>query len=234
MSPVIYVGATIAAVALLFALRGWYLYAFRWTINANAFMAQIQKLIMANNIDRAIKLCNAEPTALLPRAIKSLLVLANRPYSLFLAHEEAMAHLRAETAMYRQFGGYTFFFAILVTAFLSIGLGQGLEGGDLQAVQGCMIAAAAAALLAWYNQVRLIQHTAVIEEMALLTRGHLYNRSGYKPPMVDPVEMTDEEIEEWRQSMDIIEEESVVLGPDTAADLHDSQVDKRTGVLPPL
>jgi len=32
---------------------------FRYNINAHAFMAQIQKLVMANNIDRAIKLCNA-------------------------------------------------------------------------------------------------------------------------------------------------------------------------------
>ena len=32
---------------------------FKYNINAGAFMAQIQKLIMANNIDRAIKLCAA-------------------------------------------------------------------------------------------------------------------------------------------------------------------------------
>src|SRR5690554_7118239 len=32
---------------------------FKYNINAQAFMAQIQKLVMADNIDRAIKLCNA-------------------------------------------------------------------------------------------------------------------------------------------------------------------------------
>ena len=31
---------------------------FKYNINANAFMGQIQKLVMANNIDRAIKLCS--------------------------------------------------------------------------------------------------------------------------------------------------------------------------------
>jgi biopolymer transport protein ExbB/TolQ len=41
-------------------------------------MAQIQKLIMANNIDRAIKLCNAEPHAALPRVVKAGLTRANR------------------------------------------------------------------------------------------------------------------------------------------------------------
>ena len=30
-----------------------------------------QKLITANNIDRAIKLCNAEPNAFLPRVLKA-------------------------------------------------------------------------------------------------------------------------------------------------------------------
>jgi biopolymer transport protein ExbB len=51
---------------------------FRANINATAFMAQIQKLIMANNIDRAIKLCNAEPHAALPRVVKAGLTRANR------------------------------------------------------------------------------------------------------------------------------------------------------------
>jgi biopolymer transport protein ExbB/TolQ len=51
---------------------------FRANINANAFMAQVQKLIMANNIDRAIKLCNAEPHAALPKVIKAGLTRANR------------------------------------------------------------------------------------------------------------------------------------------------------------
>jgi biopolymer transport protein ExbB len=51
---------------------------FRANINGTAFMAQIQKLIMANNIDRAIKLCNAEPNSALPRVLKAGLTRANR------------------------------------------------------------------------------------------------------------------------------------------------------------
>jgi biopolymer transport protein ExbB/TolQ len=43
----------------------------RYNINAVAFMSQIQKLVAANNIDRAIKLCNAAPTAALSRVIKA-------------------------------------------------------------------------------------------------------------------------------------------------------------------
>jgi biopolymer transport protein ExbB len=51
---------------------------FRYNINATAFMAQIQKLVMANNIDRAIKLCNAAPNAALPKVIKAGLTRANK------------------------------------------------------------------------------------------------------------------------------------------------------------
>ena len=51
---------------------------FRYNINAEQLMAQIQKLVLANNIDRAIKLCNAAPSAALPRVIKAALTRANK------------------------------------------------------------------------------------------------------------------------------------------------------------
>ena len=51
---------------------------FKYNINATAFMAQIQKLVMANKIDHAIKLCNAAPSAALARVIKAGLTKANK------------------------------------------------------------------------------------------------------------------------------------------------------------
>ena len=51
---------------------------FKYNINAHSFMAQIQKLVMANNIDRAIKLCNAAPNKALPRVVKAGLTRANK------------------------------------------------------------------------------------------------------------------------------------------------------------
>jgi biopolymer transport protein ExbB len=50
---------------------------FTFNINADAFMSQIFKLVDANNIDRAVKLCNAAPQAALPRVIKPGLVCAD-------------------------------------------------------------------------------------------------------------------------------------------------------------
>ena len=63
---------------------------FKYNINAGAFMAQIQKLVMANNIDRAIKLCNAAPSAALAKVIKAGLTRANKgPEEIQNAVEEA-------------------------------------------------------------------------------------------------------------------------------------------------
>ncbi len=74
MIPLLIFGVFAAAIA---AERLYYIL-FRANINGTAFFAQIQKLIMANNIDRAIKLCNAEPNAALPRVLKAGLTRANR------------------------------------------------------------------------------------------------------------------------------------------------------------
>ena len=68
----------IAVFALAISAERFYYILFRANINGTAFFAQIQKLIMANNIDRAIKLCNAEPNAALPRVLKAGLTRANR------------------------------------------------------------------------------------------------------------------------------------------------------------
>ncbi len=71
--------ALCSALALAIALERTYALLFRYNLsNAGHFMAQVQKLILANNIDKAIKLCNAAPAASLPRVIKAGLSRANR------------------------------------------------------------------------------------------------------------------------------------------------------------
>jgi biopolymer transport protein ExbB len=63
----------------------------KYNINAVAFMSQIQKLVAANNLDRAVKLCNAAPTAALSRVIKAGLAHAeSEPHELRGAIEEAV------------------------------------------------------------------------------------------------------------------------------------------------
>jgi biopolymer transport protein ExbB/TolQ len=64
---------------------------FRFNINGGQFFNQIQKLVMANNIDRAIKLCNAADKAALARVIKAGLTRANKSEADIAAGiEEAM------------------------------------------------------------------------------------------------------------------------------------------------
>jgi biopolymer transport protein ExbB/TolQ len=64
---------------------------FRFNINGGQFFNQIQKLVMANNIDRAIKLCNAADKAALARVVKAGLTRANKgEVDISAAIEESM------------------------------------------------------------------------------------------------------------------------------------------------
>jgi biopolymer transport protein ExbB/TolQ len=64
---------------------------FRYNINGAQFFNQVQKLVMANNIDRAIKVCNAADKAALARVIKAGLTRANKSEAeISAAIEESM------------------------------------------------------------------------------------------------------------------------------------------------
>jgi biopolymer transport protein ExbB/TolQ len=81
LTAVIGAGVTVERFIFLF---------FRLNINGGQFFNQIQKLVMANNIDRAIKLCNAADKAALARVIKAGLTRANKSESdIAAAIEEA-------------------------------------------------------------------------------------------------------------------------------------------------
>ncbi|HCP47122.1 MAG TPA: MotA/TolQ/ExbB proton channel family protein [Deltaproteobacteria bacterium] len=73
-----YVILLVSVIAAATVIERAYMVLFRYNLNGAAFMAQVQKLIMANNIDRAIKLCNAESNAALTRVLKAGLTRANR------------------------------------------------------------------------------------------------------------------------------------------------------------
>ncbi len=89
--------ALCSAVALSMAIERIYKLYFRYSLNANHFMGQVQKLVLANNVDRAIKLCNAKPSAALPRVIKAALLRANKdPDEVANALEEATLEVLPE------------------------------------------------------------------------------------------------------------------------------------------
>jgi len=76
--PWMYPIALVSVLALAVCIERVVCVLFRYDINGRTFMAQVQKLVATNNIDRAIKLCNAAPNAALPRVIKAGLLRANK------------------------------------------------------------------------------------------------------------------------------------------------------------
>lgn len=76
--PFIYVNCITLAWGIAIIIERIIFIFFRYNVNADTFMAQIQKLVMANDIERAIKLCNAAPAAALPKVVKAGLTRANR------------------------------------------------------------------------------------------------------------------------------------------------------------
>lgn len=51
---------------------------FKFNLNGARFMGQIEKLVVSDNIDKAVKLCNAAPKAALARVLRAGLTRANR------------------------------------------------------------------------------------------------------------------------------------------------------------
>ena len=51
---------------------------FKYNLNGTRLMAQIEKLVVSDNIDKAVKLCNAAPKAALARVLRAGLTRANR------------------------------------------------------------------------------------------------------------------------------------------------------------
>jgi len=73
-----YIILGVSIIALGIIIERFIFLFFRYNINAQAFMAQVQKLVVANSYDKAIKLCNAAPSAALARVLKAGLLRANK------------------------------------------------------------------------------------------------------------------------------------------------------------
>jgi biopolymer transport protein ExbB len=76
--PFMFVNVATSAVAIAIIVERILVLAFRLNLNAAPFMEQVQKLVLSGNVDRAVKLCGAAPTAALARVIRAGLTRANR------------------------------------------------------------------------------------------------------------------------------------------------------------
>jgi|APSaa5957512576_1039674.scaffolds.fasta_scaffold56726_2 hypothetical protein len=174
-------------------------------INEEAFFVQIRKLIEANNTDRAIKLCNAEPNALFPVSLKHMLTRANRIFELELSFHEALFVLRGHRVdmLWPSVGmvmttGLVF---LVLASFPAEGAAMiewPLEGFEIPL-------SILLAIGAWGIELSGNRHLQRCELHLVEARTLLYNRQEKHPPMVDDMtDMTEEELVVWRERMEQI------------------------------
>jgi len=66
------------AIAIAFTIERYVRLYLQYNVNAASFMFEVQKFILANDLDGAIRLCNGAGNAAVPRVIKAGLQRANR------------------------------------------------------------------------------------------------------------------------------------------------------------
>jgi biopolymer transport protein ExbB len=71
-----YVNLFVLIVAMAIVSERLFVLLFRLRINDRTFLAAIEKLVMAGNFDRAIKLCTSQEVAAVPRVVRNALVSA--------------------------------------------------------------------------------------------------------------------------------------------------------------
>jgi biopolymer transport protein ExbB/TolQ len=76
--PFMFVNVATSAVAIAIIVERILVLAFKLNLNAPPFMSQVQKLILSGNVDRAVKLCDAAPSAALSKVVRAGLTRANR------------------------------------------------------------------------------------------------------------------------------------------------------------
>lgn len=95
-APFSFVNIAVLAFVLAIIAERFVFILTRYRVNSREFMAQIRKLVQANNIDRAIKLCEAAPFPLL-QVVKSGLTQVNRGDDAVISSmEEKWAELQPE------------------------------------------------------------------------------------------------------------------------------------------
>lgn len=211
-------------------------------INGPAFIGQIQKLILVNNIERAIKLCNAAPTAPLARGIKALVCHANRTHELHLAYEEARAELFDLRGKLAQAHGLSL--ALLLIGNLALCgtlILLGADGPDQPLTVG-LCGGFVLALLIWGGVSHaLYRATFQWDALLLRVRNLLYHRGNVVPASHQSrpeSALSPEDLATWRAATEAFntaytarkeaEEEQ-----GTPQEEYDKQADP-SGVLPPL
>lgn len=197
--------ATILAIIslLIFGVVWWHMR--QVMINTRACMDQIRKLILANNIDRAIKLCNAAPDAPLPKAIKLMLTRANRVHELELAYEEARMQIASDKKNLTGSGGLNLTSMTQLTLYLLMILLVLVASEMSNWMVGAVIVMVVADLGRKAVERSIRVHLIRAEESLLSLRSWLYGRAKYVPLHLRPrseEDLSPDKIVQWREYMD--------------------------------
>jgi len=93
----IWVNVFVSVAAVTVVCERIYRVYFVYSIAAEPFLDQMEKLIRTNNIDRAIRACNAAPAAALPRVVRAALMRAhNGRQAIAAAIEEATLEVQPQ------------------------------------------------------------------------------------------------------------------------------------------
>jgi hypothetical protein len=167
-------------------------------INTRGFYRQIKKLIRANNIDRAIKLCNAEPNAIAPRLFKSVLTRANRSIGerTMTAQGALYEAERKNLAKRYGYGAFLLYSATFLLATAAVVLPNGLHPWPLIVVVLSMLLG----VYVLYKSNRIIRDAVVYFDRVFTL---LAARQGVALAQETPrKELTNEQVTTWRKAMD--------------------------------
>ena len=210
----------------------------KYRVNAAAFTAQIQKLVMANSIDRAIRLCNAVQEAPLPSAVKSLLVRSNRPHELPLYYEQEYEGLTQKASEINNYKGWHGM-AALVGNLLLVGiLYFATPEADKGGTTTWLVVYLSASILLSGLLTSLHHHLKGSRVYLHKVYIMLLNRQSYTPKSHEVRHLTRQEIEAWQASMDAFNVDYSTRKASGAPvekveDEYKANADDR-GVLPPL
>ena len=208
----------------------------RTKIQIATFYEMIEKLVLANNIDRAIKLCNSVPDALAAKTMKRLLLLANRPHELELCFQEVL--LEYSMGSYKkkvltvELASNTVTLLSWIVMLVTIMI---YEHDWFTTI--CIGGTACCFLVTMSILNSLKQNLTEIMTYSLRLKNLLLNKAGYVPPQYRSVPMTETEITQWRERMEQFNESTAsarAAGETRPAHrLYDEKADSN-GVLPEL
>jgi hypothetical protein len=206
MEPIV---ITLGALPLCIAGVLAYVFLSKEIINIYAFAGQMQKLIMANNLDRALKFCNNSkaPFAL---ALREIFKNANRKHELDLLHEEGVITLHK----YHNFlllGWLGLLLAIINPALALIGAYNVADNGLFTAglIMSILAAMACLKLIREHNHCLAAGKENLRDLVSLLHSRTSLRRSRnnepeepFVPPHLQERKLTDEEVATLNRQVD--------------------------------